>query len=219
MVKLAAGDSRSESRGRRVRQLDVLLHRLKKQKEDYSCKPKGIINTGDLERLRNEARYCFLDAGLLAQDALLEVSAMDFTKFKVLDDESQKAQYGWVDPSRCKLLDANSEQQCIRNLDRLIELVETVRNLEETGSETKPAVAPSSSPAGEKTSAPVRDLAALLKLKSVRQLLAANALNISSRAIRNLVKNNELNKTARGRIACDQKFIDQFNLRHSPVKK
>ena len=49
-----------ESRGRLVRRLDLLLHQLKKEKGNY-CKPKWLINTGDLERLRNEARYCFID--------------------------------------------------------------------------------------------------------------------------------------------------------------
>jgi hypothetical protein len=208
----------SESRGRLVRRLDVLLHRLKKEKENYSHEPKWIINTGDLEKLRNEARYCFIDAGL-AQGALQELSAMDFTKFKVLDDESHRAQYDWIDPSRCKLLDANSEKQCIKNLDRLIELMETVRKREEIGSEMMPAVVLSSPQTAEKTTAPIRDLATLLKLKSVNQSQAAEALDISQRAIRDLVKNSKLNKTARGRIACDQKFVDQFNSRHSPIKK
>ena len=65
----------SESRGRLVRRLDVLLHRLKMEQENYSYKPTRLINTGDLERLKNEARYCFIDARLLAQDALQEISA------------------------------------------------------------------------------------------------------------------------------------------------
>ena len=144
---------------------------------------------------------------------------MDFTKFKVLDNQSHKAQYDWIDPSTCKLLDANAEKQCIKNLDRLIELVETVRRKEETGSEINRAMAPSSPQITEKTSAPIRDLAALLKLKSVSQAQAAEAFDVSARAIQDLVKNNKLNKTARGRIACDQKFVDQFNFRHSPIKK
>jgi hypothetical protein len=209
----------SESRGRLVRRLDVLLHRLKEEKENYSNKPKWIITTGDLERLRNEARYCFVDAELLAQDALQELSAMDFTKFEVLDDESHKARYDWIDPSRCKLLDATSEEQCIKNLDRLIELIETVRKREEIGSEMMPAVVPSSPQTAEKTTAPIRDLATLLKLKSMGQSQAADALGISQRAIRYLVEDSKLNKTIRGRIACDQKFVDQFNSRHSPIKK
>jgi len=209
----------SESRGRLVRRLDVLLHRLKKEKENYPYKPTRLINTGDLERLRNEARYCFIDAGLLAQDALQELSAMDFTKFKVLDDESHRAQYDWIDPSRCKLLDADSEKQCIKNLDRVIELMETVRKRAEIGSEMMPAVILASAQTTEKTTAPIRDLTTLVKLKSVNQSKAAEALDISQRAIRDLVKNSKLNKTARGRIACDQKFVDQFNSRHSPIKK
>jgi hypothetical protein len=209
----------SESRGRLVRRLDVLLHRLEKEKENYSHEPKWIINTGDLERLKNEARYCFIDAGLLAQDALQELNGMDFTKFKLLDDESHRAQYDWIDPSRCKLLDADSEKQCIKNLDRLIELMETVRKREEIGSEIMPPVVLSSPQTAEKTTAPIRDLAALLKLKSVNQSRAAEALDISQRAIRDLVKNSKLNKTARGRIVCDQKFVDQFNSRHSPIKR
>ena len=243
MLKLATGDNRSESRGQRVRRLDMLLHRLKKEKENYSGE-NWLLNTGDLERLRNEVRYCFLDAGLPAGHALRELSAMDFTRFKVLDEESHKAKYHWIDPSSCRVLDAESEKQCIQNLDRLIELVERVRKTEETGSEIKPAVDPSSPQTAEKTSSavrdlatrlksvsasspektektspPLRDLATLLKLKSVSQSQAAEAFAISSRAIRDLVRNNKLTKTARGRIACDQKFVDQFHSRHSPIKK
>jgi len=45
------------------------------EQENYSYKPTRLINTGDLERLKNEARYCFIDAGLLARDALQEISA------------------------------------------------------------------------------------------------------------------------------------------------
>ena len=219
MLKFEAGDSRSESRGRRVRRLDALLHLLRKEKENYSSKPKWLLNTGDLERLRNEARYCFLDAGSLAQDASQELSGMDFTKYGVLDEGSHKAQYAWIDPSSCKLLDADSEKQCIQNLDRLIELVERVRKMEENGSEIKPAMDASLPKTAEETYAPIRDLATLLTLKSVSQVRAGEAFGISSRAIRDLVRNNKLTKTARGRIACDQKFVDQFNLRHSPLKK
>jgi len=209
----------SESRGQWVRRLDRLLHLLKQEKENYSCQPKGLIHTGDLERLRNEARYCFLDGGLLAQDALPELRAMDFTKFKVFEDASQKAQYDWIDPSQCKLLDAASEKQCIKDLERLIELVEAVRKMEETSSQIKPAMASSSPQAVQKTSIPIRDLATLLKLKSLSHSQAAEAFDISSRAIRDWTKNGKLNKTARGRIACDQKFVDEFNSRHSPLKK
>jgi len=220
MQDLGAGDNRSESRERRVRRLDRLLHQLRKEKKNYFSKPKWVLQAGDLERLRNEARYCFIEAGLLTQDALQELNTMDFTKFNVLDEESHRAQYDWIDPSSCKILDADSEKQCIKNLDRVIELVDRVREMEETGgSEIKRAVAAPSAPALERTPATVRDLDTLLKLKSVSQSQAAEVFGISSRAIRDLVRNNKLAKTAKGRIACDQKFVEQFNARHSPLKK
>ncbi len=221
MLNLATGDNRSDSRERRVRRLDMLLQRLRKEKENYSCKPKWVLHTSELERLRNEARYCFIDAGLPAQDALQELNTMDFTKFRVLDEASHQVHYDWIDPSSCKVLDADSEKQCIKNLDRVIELIQRVREMEETGSEIRPIVAASAAPAiaVEKPPATIRDLAALAKLKSVSQSQAAEAFGISSRAIRDLVRNNKLAKTARGRIACDQKFVEQFNARHSPLKK
>ena len=221
MLNLAADDNRFLSRGQRVRRLDLLLHQLRKQKEDYSRKPKWVLHTGDLERLRNEARYCFIDAGLLAQDALQELNTMDFTKFRVLGEASHQVHYDWIDSSSCKILDADSEKRCIKNLDRVIELIQRVRELEETSSEIRPIVAASAAPAEavDKPPATIRDLAALVKLKSVSQSQAAEAFGISSRAIRDLARNNKLAKTARGRIACDQKFVEQFNLRHSPLKK
>jgi hypothetical protein len=220
MLDLAEGDNRSETRGRRVRRLDRLLHQLRKEKKNYSSKPKWVLHTGDLETLRNEARYCFIEAGSLAQDALQELNAIEFTKFKLLAEESQRSRYDWIDPSSCKILDADSEKQCIKNLDRVIELVDRVREMEETGgSEIKRAVAAPSAQTLEKTPATIRDLDTLLKLKSVSQSQAAEAFGISSRAIRDLLRNNKLTKTARGRIACDQKFVDQFNARHSPLKK
>jgi hypothetical protein len=227
-----------ESRGQIVRRLDTLLKELRKERENYSSKPDWLLCTGELERLRDEVRYCFLDAGLPAQNALQEINAIDFTKFNALDDQSHKAQYDSID-SRLPLLDGDSERQCIRNLDRLIELVETVRK-EETSLMTPnimPAVAPSSPLTAEKTSVPIRgldtlslqtpektstpmrDLAALLKLRSLRQSEAAEALDITPRAIRYLVKNRKLTKSGRGRITCDQKFVEQYHLRHSPTKK
>jgi predicted XRE-type DNA-binding protein len=220
MLNLAAGDNRSESRGRRVRRLDRLLHQLREKKKNYSSKPKWVLHTGDLERLRNEARYCFIDAGLLAQAALRELNALEFTKFNVLDEESQRFHYDWIDPSSCKILDADSERQCIKNLDRVIELVDRVREMEETGgSEIGRAVAAPPAQALEKPPATIRELDTLLKLKSLSQSRAAEAFGISSRAIRDLVRHERLAKTARGRIVCDQKFVDQFNARHSPLKK
>jgi len=193
---------------------------MKKERENYSSKPNWLLRTDDLERLRNEASYCFIDAGLRAQDALRELSTLDFTKFKVLDETSQKSHYDWIDASSCKVLDADSEKQCIENLERVIELVERVREMEETGSpEIRLDVAAPSTQAFERPLSTTRDLAALVSLKSVSQSKAAEALGISSRAIRDLVTNNRLAKTAKGRIACDQKFIDQFNARHSPLKK
>jgi hypothetical protein len=218
MLNYAAGDDRPESRGQRVRRLDRLLHLLSKQKEG-SSNPRRILNTGDLESLRNEARYCFIDAGGRAQDALQQLDAMDFTKVTVLDKESQKARYDWIDPSSCTVLDADSEKRCIENLERVIELVQGVREIEETGSEIRSAVAASVTPDRSKDPWRFRDLDTLLRLKSVSQSQAAEAFGISSRAIRNLLRNNKLIKTARGRIACDQKFADQFNERHSPLKK
>jgi hypothetical protein len=218
MLKFERGDSRSEFRGQRVRRLDMLLQRLRREKEN-SSKPKWLLHTGDLERLRNEARYCFVDVGLPAQDALQELSLLDFTKFKVLDKESHRAQYDWIEPSSCRVLDGDSEKQCIQNLDRLIELVERVQKMEETGSPIKPVKDASLPKRAGEISAPTRDLATLMKLKSLSQSQAAEAFGISSRAVRDLVRNNKLTKTAKGRIVCDQKFLDEFNARHSPLKK
>ena len=70
-----------------------------------------------------------------------------------------------------------------------------------------------------KTTTPIRSLDALLKQKSLRQSQAAEALDITTRSIRDLIKNGKLSKSAKGRITCDQKFVEQFNQRHSPVKK
>jgi hypothetical protein len=226
-----------ESRGQLLRRLDRLHKRLTKEKENYSSKPNWFLNTGDLERLRSEARYCSADVGLVAEDALREISGIDFTKFDVLDPESPTARYGQIE-SKYRVLDADSERECIRNLDRLIELIETVRKRLEGGSDIMPApVALSSSVRNTTkdshairdlvtpslrstvTATPIRNLDALLKQKSLRQSQAAEALDITSRAIRGLVKNGKLSKSARGRIACDQKFAEQFNQRHSPVKR
>lgn len=229
----------AESRGQLVRRLDALLKRLRKEKENYSSKPDWILCTGELEKMRTDARYCFLDAGSSAEDAWQEINAIDFTKFNLLGDESHRAQSDSID-SRRRLLDADSERRCIGNLDRLIELVETVRTGQETSMMTSTnmtALAPSSPRTAEnasvpirglataslqtpeKTCAPMRDLDALLKRKSVRQSEAAEALDITPRAIYDLVKDGKLNKSARGRIACDKKFAEQFHFRHSPIKK
>lgn len=211
-------DNRSGSRGQRVRRLDGLLDMLKKQKEK-SCDPMGLLHVVELENLRKEARYCFLDAGPGAEDALQQLNAIDFTAGSTWAAESQKARYDWIDPSSCKLLDAESERQCLQKLDRLIELVERVQQAEETQPEIKPITAAPSLERAEKTGTVFRDLDTLRKLKSLSQSQAAEALGISPRAIRELVHKEQLSKTAKGRIACDAKFIEQFHFRHSPLGK
>lgn len=225
-----------ESRGQLLRLLDTLHKRLTKERENYSSKPGWLLLTGELEKLKNEARYCFADAGSAAKDALRDISGLDFTKFNMLDRESPKARYGQIEAQH-KALDANSERECVQDLDRLIALIEVVRKGLEASPDIIPAAVFSSLPRPERTRTPIsglvspsfrpvvktattiRDLDALMMQKSLRQSQAAAALDISTRTIYSLLKNGKLRKSARGRIACDQKFVEQFNLRHSPVKK
>lgn len=170
----------SESRGQLVRRLDTLLKQLTKEKENYSRKPDWLLNTGDLETLRNEVRYCLLDVGSSVQNQLREISAMDFTKFKILDAESHKAQHDSID-SRIKLLDADSERQCIGNLGRLIELIEVVRNRLARTSDTLPAVTPSSLQAASKTSESVRDHATMSLLNAEKAVSTRDLVTLLKR--------------------------------------
>lgn len=96
------------SRGSVLRRLDELSGVLENQKKKLS-NPAWVTLTGNLEKLKNEVRYCFADAGSLAQDALREVTDLIF---EVSEDPSLQAQ---------------SQTKCTENLDRLIGLVETVR--------------------------------------------------------------------------------------------
>ena len=146
-----------ESRGQIVRRLDTLLKQLRKERENYSSKSGWFFCTGELQRLRDEVRYCFLDVGLPAQNALQQINAIDFTNFNASEGHSHKAQYDSGD-SRLPLLDGDSERRCIGDLDRLIELVETVRKGQETNfmiPNIMPAVALSSLYTPEKTSGPI----------------------------------------------------------------
>lgn len=214
-----AHDNRSGSRGQRVRRLDTLLDQLRKQKEK-SSDPRALLYTAELESFRKEARYCFLDAGPGVQGALQQLNAIDFTVGRGLDAEAQRGRHDGIDLSKCNVFDAESERQCIDKLDQLIGLVEKVRKTEETSAEIEPTMAPLSPGATEgKTFTVLRDLDTLLKLKSLSQSQAAEALGISARAVRGLVQKEQLSKAAKGRIVCDAKFIEQFNSRHSPAKK
>jgi len=205
-------DNRSASRGDRVRRLDILLAGLRVQRKKLS-QPKGLVYAQELERFRNEARYYFLDAGGEAQKALKELEAMDFTKGVLSSERSQKARYDWIDPVRCQVFDTESERQSAGKLDRFIRLVEEVRHIEETINEvesTSRALAPHP---------PARELDVLAKLKSLSQTEAATTLGISPRTVRAWTKQGRLHKTANGRIACDDKFMEQYQARNSAVTK
>jgi hypothetical protein len=57
-----------------------------------------------------------------------------------------------------------------------------------------------------------------IKRKSLSQLEAASALGVSARQVRNLVKENSLTRTLRGRIAVDENFNREYAARHLPIK-
>lgn len=199
-------DEQSGSRGERVRRLDVLLDQLRTQREKMA-KAESIVYAVDLERLRKEVRYCCLDAGRKALKLIKEIDAIDFRKGELSTVESLKARYGWIDPFRCsRVFDVESERQCLGKLDRLIRLVENVREIEETDAESE--------------AEPVTpELDAVLKLRSLSQIQTADMLGISPRTVRDWIKRGQLHKTAKGRIACDDKFVEQYHARYTPLKK
>lgn len=115
------------SRGSLLRRLDELRAALEKQKKNLS-NPVWVTLTGDLDKHKDEARYCFADAGSLAHDALQEIAGL---RFEVSEDPSLQPQ---------------SQRECTENLDRLIGLVETVR--ERVGSDQLTSfIAPGQRPA------------------------------------------------------------------------
>ena len=63
---------------------------------------------------------------------------------------------------------------------------------------------------------PIGDLNVLKKMKSLSQVQAAAELGLNStRQVRNLEHDGKLTKTAKGRVAVDDKFEEQSRLRHS----
>lgn len=67
---------------------------------------------------------------------------------------------------------------------------------------------------GERAGEPVPDLDELKRRKSLTQEDAAKAFGVVSRTIRNWISAGKLAKTAKGRIAVDQKFEDLFKKHH-----
>lgn len=66
---------------------------------------------------------------------------------------------------------------------------------------------------------PIGDLNELKRKKSLRQTQAAAELDYSDRQVRNFLHDGKLTKTAKGRVAVDNKFEEQFHLRHSAQPK
>lgn len=66
---------------------------------------------------------------------------------------------------------------------------------------------------------PTGDLDLLKRMKSLRQVQAAAELDYSTRQVRNLLRDGKLTRTAKGRVAVDDKFQKQIRLRHSAPPK
>lgn len=98
------------TRSEGLRKLDELI-----AEAERLCDQTRVTLTGELEKLRDRARYCLADLEPLAGDALREVSGLEF---RLSPDSSQKEE---------------SETSCYKSLHRLKELLETVRYSVEVG--------------------------------------------------------------------------------------
>ena len=66
---------------------------------------------------------------------------------------------------------------------------------------------------------PIGNLNELKRRKSLSQAQAAAELDYSTRKVRYLLRDGKLTKTAKGRVAVDDKFEEQLHLRHSARPK
>jgi hypothetical protein len=114
----------NRSRAVLLRQLDKLALSLQEWKKHLSD-PLYLSMVGELRVVKNKAQACFAncfeDAGLLAESAYREVGAMEFKG----SPARRHVKTGEVLPPEC--LDIQSEISAKKNVDRMIELSEVVR--------------------------------------------------------------------------------------------